>query len=156
MAARIVTIPIEQIRSEGLQVRVAMDTDTVADYVAVERDGGELPPVTVYSNQCGEYWLADGFHRVEARRQRGERTIKAEVLVGGNTDALKAALGANRNHGLRRTNADKRRAILMAWENRNVLGLGARPSATLIADLCGVRNRAQYTCRVSDLLMRPR
>jgi uncharacterized ParB-like nuclease family protein len=145
MEGRTLIINLADIKSEGLQVRVAMDTDTVAEYIAIERDTKkELPPVVVFSDKARVYWLADGFHRVEARRQRGEKTIRAKVIRGSRTDALKYALSANAYHGLRRTNADKRRAIEIAWQNRELLGLGEEPSAAVIAEMCGVVRQTVY------------
>jgi hypothetical protein len=51
----------------------------------------------------------------------GWETISAEIRRGSREDALWDAAGSNREHdvsGLRRTNADKRRAVRMALEAR--------------------------------------
>lgn len=55
--------------------------------------------------------MADGFHRVQAKEATGAKEIKADVHLGENRDAVLYAVGANASHGLRRTNADKRRAV---------------------------------------------
>ena len=57
------------------------------------------------------YWLADGFHRVEAARKIERKTIIAEIRQGTARDAILHAVGSNAAHGLRRTQADKRRAV---------------------------------------------
>jgi len=127
----------------GLQTRVAVDDAALADYADAMRDGARFPPVTVYEDADGTLYLADGYHRVGAAKIAGKSLILAEVTRGTFADALKFALGANANHGLRRTNADKRHALEMAWENRRAL-FGrddADPSAEILADVCGVTSR---------------
>ena len=56
-------------------------------------------------------WLADGFHRVEAATLAGLVEIAADVRQGTARDARLFGLGANKTHGLRLTNADKRAAV---------------------------------------------
>ncbi len=58
------------------------------------------------------YWLSDGFHRFEAHQSAGLAEINAEIRDGDLRDAKLFAAGANADHGLRRTQADKRNAIL--------------------------------------------
>lgn len=48
-------------------------------------------------------------------------------------DALKYALGANTDHGLRRTNADKRKCVTLA-----LASFGVKESSRTIAGICGV------------------
>ena len=95
---------------DGAQMRVEMKPDVVRDYADDMAAGAIFPPVVVYHDGTG-YWLADGFHRVEAARKIGSETIDAEVREGGARDAILQAVGANASHGLRRTQADKRRAV---------------------------------------------
>jgi len=102
---------IDQIRRDGgTQTRDRLDYSTVTDYAEAMTDGTEFPPITVY-HDGSEYWLADGFHRVAAAKQIGMVEIEAEVLQGSRRDAILHSVGANTTHGLRRTNADKRRAV---------------------------------------------
>ena len=74
-------------------------------------DGGATPDPVLVFHDGTDYWLADGFHRVAARAKVGRLTVKAEVRQGTRRDAVLYACGANATHGLRRTNADKRRAV---------------------------------------------
>ncbi len=94
-----------------LQMREAgVDPGTVAEYAEAMAAGATFPPVTVYFD--GEaYWLADGFHRVEAARLNGAETIVANIREGTRRHATLTAVAANASHGLRRTSADKRRAV---------------------------------------------
>lgn len=84
----------------------------VKDYVGVLRRGKELPPVLVVRDATDAYYLVDGNHRFAATRQQlGIEDIAVEIVDGTFADALRLSWGANRNHGLRRTQKDKRRAI---------------------------------------------
>lgn len=74
-----------------------------------------LCPATLADEPGGEgaaaYWLADGFHRTAAAKSAGLAEIDADVRQGTRRDAILFSVGANAAHGLRRTNADKRRAV---------------------------------------------
>lgn len=109
-------VPLDRIRTDGgTQMRAALDDDTIDEYVAVMLAAGSydpFPPVVCYYDGS-TYWLADGFHRVAAARKVWIFDKKIPVLVhpGDRRDAILRAAGANAAHGLRRTNADKRRAV---------------------------------------------
>lgn len=104
-------LKIEAVRVDGgTQTRAQLDAVTVADYADAMTEGATFPPITVY-HDGSDYWLADGFHRVAAAKQIGNVEIEADVLQGSRRDAILHSVGANADHGLRRTNADKRRAV---------------------------------------------
>lgn len=108
-------IKIDRIRIDGeTQVRVALNEEVVAEYADVV---DELPPVTLFLDGA-DYWLADGFHRLFAHLKAGRDVIRAVVLRGTLDDARFYSLGANRGHGLRLSNADKRQAVQRAIAQR--------------------------------------
>ena len=129
-------IKIEDLNTRDLQTRAALNEDTVSDYAEAMERGDKFPAVTVFTDGA-EYYLADGFHRVEALRRIGKKAVMAELQDGDYKAALLYALKANSTHGLRRTNADKRHALEMAW-NARVHLFGGEPSQALLADTCGV------------------
>ena len=93
-----------------VQSRTQIDADVVEEYAEKMREGTRFPPIVVFLD--GEdLRVADGFHRVEAARLAGLDDIEADVRSGSRRDAVLHAVGANSTHGLRRTNADKRRAV---------------------------------------------
>ncbi len=104
------SIALSDIQDGGAQMRVEMKPDVVRDYADAMAAGEILPPVVVYHDGI-DYWLGDGFHRVEAARKLGRETIDAEVLDGDARQAILHGIGSNASHGLRRTQADKRRAV---------------------------------------------
>jgi hypothetical protein len=59
-----------------------------------------------------ESWLGDGHHTLAAYRLAGRKTIPARLTSGTKDDAILYAAGANATHGLRRTQDDKRKAVL--------------------------------------------
>ena len=98
-------------RDNGIQQRARMlDNGIVAEYAEALKAGTQFPPITVYYDGA-DYWLADGYHRIEAAEEADLETIQAEIRPGGRRDAILFAVGANRDHGLRRTREDVRRSI---------------------------------------------
>lgn len=94
----------------GTQPRKNINEDIVSEYTEAMQDGDNFPPVIVF-NDGAKYWLADGFHRYHASKKVGYLEIEAEVKNGTKRDAILYSVSANAKHGLRRTNADKRKAV---------------------------------------------
>src|SRR4051794_21104679 len=105
-------LAIDLIRGDGAtQPRARIDPALVQKYAADMRRGDEFPPVVVFFDGTA-HWLADGFHRREARRAAGHDDVAADIRQGTRRDAILHSVGANARHGWRRTNEDKRRAVL--------------------------------------------
>lgn len=103
-----------QIRTDGgTQPRAGLNHETINEYADAMRHGDQFPPITVFHDGT-DYWLADGFHRYSAHiKAFGTHShIKADIHQGTQRDAILYAVGANANHGLRRTPTDKKRATL--------------------------------------------
>lgn len=126
--------------SAGTQIRAKVNFETVDEYAEAMQGGAKFPPVVVFHDGI-EYILADGFHRVMAAARNQFKDILADVRKGTKSDALKFALGANVAHGLKRTNADKRRSVMLAVEAWPKLNDQA------IADICGVSRVFVYEYR---------
>ncbi len=108
----ILNIPLEKIRLDGgTQPRAFMNGNIVQEYGMEMQQGAVFPPVILF-NDGSDYWLADGYHRVAAAMALGYAEIKAEVRQGDCRDAVLFSCGVNATHGLRRTNDDKRRAVM--------------------------------------------
>ncbi len=95
----------------GTQPRAELDQVTIDDYAEDMANGDTFPPVTVFFDGT-DYWLADGYHRLKAHAQLGLAHIDADVRQGDKRAAVLFSVSANAQHGKRRTNADKRRAVL--------------------------------------------
>lgn len=122
------SVKLADIRIDGgTQARAELNEAAVAEYVEALAEGATFPPVVVFFDGSA-YWLADGFHRFHAHRKAQAREIAADVRDGTKRDAILHSVGANANHGLRRSNADKRRAVetLLAdaewskWSDREI------------------------------------
>ncbi len=93
------------------QSRVAINQDAVAEYADAMMDGDTFPPVTAFYD--GKYYyLADGYHRYFAAKQAGLEDIDCDVKNGTLRDAVLFSVGVNSAHGLRRSNEDKRKAVM--------------------------------------------
>jgi hypothetical protein len=119
---------LEKIRIDcGTQARATINQDTVADYAESMKAGAIFPPVTVFFDGV-DYYLADGFHRYFASQKVKSPNLMTLVINGTIRDAILYSLGANDDHGLRRTAADKRKAIMImladaewrSWNNKAI------------------------------------
>lgn len=104
-------LPLSDIQIDGdIQPRAQLDMFTIEDYADAMREGASFPPLVVFFDGS-EYWLADGFHRYHAAERASLDSIAVDIREGGRREAILYGLGANATHGLRRTNADKRKAV---------------------------------------------
>ncbi len=98
-------------RDGGTQIRAQISMEVAKEYAEAMARGDKFPPARARYDGT-HYWLCDGFHRVMAAELIQQVAIDTEVLPGTRRDALLDAIGANAVHGYRRTNADKRAAVL--------------------------------------------
>jgi hypothetical protein len=89
---------------------VQLDEKVIFEYTELIEDGGHFPPLKVFDDGQNLI-LADGRHRYEAYKLVGIDLVPVEIIKGTERDAILYAVGANADHGLRRTNADKRYAV---------------------------------------------
>lgn len=120
-------IELKLIKIEGTQSRAALNNEVMNDYAEAMRYGAKFPPIKLFFDGS-DYWLADGFHRYFASKAAEIDTINADIENGSKDDAILYSIGSNFTHGLRRTNADKRHAVLMIlnhpvwsdWSDRGI------------------------------------
>ena len=142
------SLNINQIRIDGgTQSRASINDATVAEYAEAMADPVTVfPPVIVYFDGK-EYWLADGFHRLAAWAQIGRTEIPTEIRQGDRRRAILHSVAANSAHGLRRTNEDKRRAVLTLLEDEE----WAQWSDNKIAKQCAVDHKTVTRIRADHL-----
>ena len=100
-------------RDSTMQPREQINQNAVHEYAEAFRAGAKPDPIGVVTD--GEtHWVWDGFHRIAAFEELGRASIDCNVTEGTRLDAIRLSLGANAHHGQRRTNEDKRRAVLRA------------------------------------------
>jgi hypothetical protein len=123
-----------------IQSRSSLREDVVEDYAERLHAGEVFPPVVVFQ-QDHRYYIGDGWHRIHAVQKNGGTSVRAVVHPGGRAAALLFALGANSQHGLMRTSADKRHAAAVAlreFQNR---------SDRELAKLCAVSDKTVASVR---------
>src|SRR5207302_2913230 len=76
-------------------------------------EGGLRFPAVVLFKDAQHYWLGGGFHRLLAARAAGLSEFPADVRPGTQRDALLFSISSNADHGLPRTNADKKKAVTL-------------------------------------------
>ena len=118
----------------GTQSRDVMDWDHVNELVEDIESLHKSPVMVMWDGKAQKHWLYDGFHRYEAHKKAGKNEIMAQIRHGSRRDAVIASLSANKQHGLKRKPADKRKCVMTCltdpewrlWAN------------TLIAEVCDV------------------
>ncbi len=125
----VVHVPIRSIRADGgTQVRASLDVDYIEELKLVVLDDHDLPAIDVWYDGTA-YWISDGFHRYEAYLRADRETIPCVVHAGTQVDAQWASYAANQYHGLRRSNADKERAVQAALVHPNGVCMSDRAIA---------------------------
>ena len=129
------------VMDERLQSRVEVNEETVSEYAEAIEAGADFPPVLVYFDGIN-YYLTDGYHRVLAHKRAQKVSILCEVAQGTIRDAIFHATGVNADHGMRRTYADKRKAVMtllddFEWEgmSNGQISKHCRVSPTFVSDL---------------------
>ena len=135
-------IEISKLNME-LQTRAKNNDEVIQEYAEQMKDGVSFPNVKVFREKKNATpYLVDGFHRTAAILHNGGDTIEADIIYGDRVAALTYALKANAEHGLRRTNADKRHALELAWRERKLLFIEGNPTSRQLAAICGVSKSA--------------
>ena len=143
----------KRIRTDlGTQMRVSMNEEVVKEYAEAMQAGSEFPPLRAFFDEPNDlYILADGFHRLAAHNKvRPNDQILVELTLGTVEDAQWESIGANKSHGLRRSNEDKRNAVRMALLHPK----GAEKSDHSIAAHVGVDHKTVARVRREKQLTR--
>jgi hypothetical protein len=144
-------VSIDSIRIDGgTQTRELINETAVAQYTEDLLNGCIFPPIEIFDDGVHK-WLVDGFHRLFSHKRADFSEIEVNVHQGTLRDAQLYALGVNDKHGLQRTNADKRKAVMIAlndleWQDY---------SDTQIAKICNVSATFVAKCRKSEGIDRP-
>jgi hypothetical protein len=144
-------VSIDSIRIDGgTQTRELINETAVAQYTEDLLNGCIFPPIEIFDDGVNK-WLVDGFHRLFSHKRADFNEIEVNVHQGTLRDAQLYALGVNDKHGLQRTNADKRKAVMIAlndleWQDY---------SDTQIAKICNVSATFVAKCRKSEGIDRP-
>jgi len=133
-------VSIDSIRIDGgTQTRELINESAVAQYAEDILTGSTFPPIEIFDDGLNK-WLVDGFHRLFAHKRAGFTEMEVIVHQGTQRDAQFYALGVNDAHGLQRTNADKRKAVMIAlndleWQDYSDVKLGktCKVSPTFVA-----------------------
>lgn len=123
----------EIIENSATQSREGINKNVVLEYLDLRKSGVEFPPILLFS-EGNQYFIADGWHRYLAEKLLGSESISAEIRLGSLRDAVLYSCGANQSHGLRRSNQDKRKAVLTLLEDAEWSKFSNRE----IARRCGV------------------
>jgi hypothetical protein len=126
------------------QPRVRLDSEAIDDYASAMQEGKEFPPVVAYGTERRAF-LADGWHRYHAAQAIGLAEIAVDLRPGNLDDAVWHSVTTNAEHGLRRSNEDKQRAITTALTLRPTLADSeiARHCSVHHSTVSGIRKRLE-------------
>lgn len=118
----------------AMQCRLEVNDDVVDEYAEAMLEGRTFPPIR-FCIVDGKRLVVDGWHRVHAARAAGLERIAAEhVATCTRREAMLEAVKANREHGLRRSSDDKRRAVRVLLTDPEWSAMSNRE----LAELAGV------------------
>ncbi|HVL13086.1 MAG TPA: hypothetical protein VM529_11005 [Gemmata sp.] len=125
-----------------LQMRVnGMNLDHAQDLADDMKRGDKLPPLKVLEivrkPETGpEYFLYDGHHEKKAYEINGRAIVPVEIVkVNAWADAVLLAAGANTKHkALKRTHADKNRAVEMVLKTKPEMSNRAIAAIVKVSD----------------------
>jgi hypothetical protein len=127
-------IDINKIRIDGgTQSRKQVYEDTVTSYTELMIEGVVFKGIDVFDDGK-DIWLANGFHRYHAHKRAGYKTIECNVITGTKRDAWIFSRSANADHGLPRTNEEKRDIVISVLEDIECADFSDRE----IAKICKV------------------
>lgn len=102
-------------RKSPTQQRVlGLDQATVERYAECYATDVKMTPIKVFFEKTADgerYHYADGHHRTAGARRAKSAEIECLIAKGTQRDAILYALGCNADHGLQRTDADKRHCV---------------------------------------------
>ncbi len=136
---------------QKFQARSRLNDQVIKDYEALIFDKVAMPSIRVVKHDK-ELIVVDGFHRLHAYRNKGRDQIEAEVSEGCPKTALKLAIGANHEHGLRRSKEDKARAVEMALTDLDL----RVESDRRLGELCGVSHTFIASIREKTGVSKPK
>ena len=129
------------VMDERLQSRTEINEGTVSEYAEAILEGADFPPVLVYFDGIN-YYLTDGYHRLLAHKRAEKASILCSVVQGTLRDAIFHSTSVNNDHGMRRTYADKRKAVMtllddFEWEgmSNGQIAKHCHVSPTFVSDL---------------------
>lgn len=104
-------LPLASIRTDsGAQMRPRLDDAQLRYLEELVADGAEIDPPDVFFDG-GDYWLAHGFHRVEAFSRSGAPSAVCRVHEGSREDAIVFGAGANSRESTPRCEATVHKAV---------------------------------------------
>lgn len=145
--AKLLKLKLEDIFiDEEIHPRHETNEEVVTEYAAHAKNKAKFPPlITFWDEKEKTHRLADGHHRLFAYQRQGIKFAECEVHYGNRAECIKFSLGCNIEHGLRRTNEDKRKAVVIALREFPKL------SDRTIADLCKVHHTTVGEVRTVSL-----
>ncbi len=140
MKLAIETIPLELLRTDGgTSARDKADrrrASRIRDLMDAYKDANaDIKALDAVRDMEGNFWLIDGFMRLEALQRLGADSAAVNVLCGSLERARLLAARCNL-HGLEYRESDKKRAVLMA--DAAARALGEAMSGRALAKHCGV------------------
>lgn len=151
-AVEIKRLRLDQIEIGEVKARLHTSNEVVTEYAEGYQDGTEYPAIDVFHD--GQvYRLGDGLHRFLAQKKNDFVDAECRVHSGDANAALWHACGANRTHGLRMTNADKRHAcevLLKTFTGKANREIARQVGCSdqLVAD---VRSELEGNCEITQL-----
>jgi len=102
---------------KGVQPREKLNAETVAHYAELFRAGDtDFPPVYLWDIPGEGVRISDGYHRVNAAKAAGMKSIAAFIKEGTLADCVKDAAFRNACNGVQLTTGERKTALIRILE----------------------------------------
>lgn len=147
-------VPLSDLKFDvRLQCRATMDQSVIEDYrdifLTAKHNVWPFKEPMEAVEVGGVLYVTNGFTRGNAAMSAGRKLVNVNVIKGDWEVAVRLACKANATQGQRRTNADKKRAVLIAL--RELASL----SVQQIADACEVSRAFVSSVRAKEHIAPP-
>jgi hypothetical protein len=119
---------------DNIYSRHSLDESHIVELYDDLKLNAQFPPIEVFLDEIGNYYLVDGLHRLKAYIKSNRDKIEAFIYNGSHRDALLYSVGVNASHGKRRTNKDKIKSVTKLLKDKEWL----QWSDGKIAAMCSV------------------
>jgi ParB-like chromosome segregation protein Spo0J len=88
-------VKVDEVRIPSVRLSSKFDDETASQFSESIAEHGILIPIHIFKDESGNFWLADGLHRLNHLKSMGRKFAPAVVKEGSEVDAAVASARLN-------------------------------------------------------------